>query len=46
MLNHPKRAVETNPAPGTWTVLVSGFEIHASDDRFRLRVTLDGNVVK
>jgi subtilisin family serine protease len=36
----------SNPAAGQWTIIVVGFEIHTATDRFDLRVTLDGKVVK
>jgi subtilisin family serine protease len=45
-LNMPEVAVINNPAAGNWTVLVRGFEIHTATDKFELRVSLDGNVVK
>ncbi len=45
-LNNPEKAVITNPAAGTWLVLVDGFEIPTLGDRFSLRVSLDGNVVQ
>jgi subtilisin family serine protease len=45
-LNDPERAVLTNPAAGQWLVIVDGFGIPAGKDKFELRVSLDGNVVK
>jgi hypothetical protein len=44
--NNPEVAVVTNPAAGNWTVVVRGFEIHTGTDKFELRVSLDGKVVK
>jgi subtilisin family serine protease len=44
-LNAPESAVFTNPMPGTWTVFINGFEIHTVEDKFEVRVALDGNVV-
>jgi serine protease AprX len=45
-LNNPELVFVDNPASGPWTVLVSGFELHTTDDRFELRVALDGKVVR
>jgi subtilisin family serine protease len=45
-LDNPEVVVIKNPAPGTWVALLSGFEIHTRFDRYELRVSLDGNVVK
>jgi subtilisin family serine protease len=45
-LNNPEVAAVTNPIAGNWTVLVQGFEIHTITDKFDLRVSLDGKVVK
>ena len=45
-LNNPEVVTVNNPMTGTWNVLVSGFEIHTATDKFELRVSLDGNVVK
>ena len=43
---NPEVAVVDNPAAGQWLALVDGFEVNTGDDRFELRVSLDGNVVK
>ncbi|HEV8523830.1 MAG TPA: S8 family serine peptidase [Terriglobales bacterium] len=45
-LNAPERVIVNNPAPGTWYVLVDGFAVYGSPERFELRVTLDGQLVK
>lgn len=45
-LRNPEVAVVANPQPGTWVALVDGFEIPTGSDKFELRVSLDGNVVK
>jgi hypothetical protein len=45
-LDNPEVVAIKNPAPGTWVALLSGFEIHTRFDRYELRVSLDGNVVK
>ncbi|MCI0423498.1 MAG: S8 family serine peptidase, partial [Acidobacteria bacterium] len=42
----PEFVQVNNPAAGTWLVLVDGFEIHTGTDKFELRVSLDGKVVK
>jgi subtilisin family serine protease len=44
-LNDPEVAVVKKPMPGTWTALLIGFELHSPDDKWELRVSLDGNVV-
>lgn len=44
-LNSPETATIANPAGGVWTVLVLGFEINTGDDKFELRIALDGKVV-
>jgi subtilisin family serine protease len=41
----PERATVENPAPGTWQVIVDGFNIPAGSDKFQLRVTLDGHIL-
>jgi subtilisin family serine protease len=43
-LNNPEVATVTTPQPGTWIVLVDGFNIPAGSDKFELRVSLDGKV--
>jgi subtilisin family serine protease len=44
-LDSPEAVTITNPTTGTWYVLVTGFEVNAWKERFKLRVALDGNVV-
>ena len=44
-LNSPEILTITDPAPGVWTMLVNGFELHTKDDDYQLRVALDGKVV-
>ena len=44
-INSPEVVNIANPAAGTWYVLVTGFEINAWKERFKLRVALDGDVV-
>ena len=44
-INSPEVVNIASPAPGTWYVLVTGFEINAWKERFKLRVALDGDVV-
>jgi hypothetical protein len=41
----PERATVENPVPGTWQVIVDGFNIPAGSDKFQLRVTLDGHIL-
>jgi subtilisin family serine protease len=53
-LDSPERAVLADPAPGTWTVLVSGFTIwpqghsghHPGKDTYTLTATADGHRLK
>jgi hypothetical protein len=45
-LNNPEKVVLTNPAPGQWLALIDGFDIPTGSDKFELRVSLDGKVVK
>jgi len=45
-LNSPEVATVLSPTPGTWYVLIDGFDIPAGSDTFALRVTLDGKLVK
>lgn len=44
-LNSPEFATVFSPMAGDWTALVSGFELHSNDDKYDLRIALDGNVV-
>jgi subtilisin family serine protease len=44
-INSPEFVRIANPVSGTWTVLVSGFEVNAWKESFKLRVALDGSVV-
>ena len=45
-LDSPERAVVNGPMGGLWFAVISGFEVHSGDDKYELRVTLDGNVVR
>src|SRR6185503_4622498 len=45
-LNDPERATVINPTPGTWFVVISGFDIPSGSDKYELRVTADGKLVK
>jgi subtilisin family serine protease len=45
-LNSPEKATVLNPIPGTWLVLIKGFDIPAGSDKYELRVALDGKVIK
>ena len=45
-LNDPEQAIVLNPLPGTWQVLIDGFDIPAGSDKYELRVSLDGKVTK
>lgn len=45
-LDNPEVVTIPDPAPGTWVALLSGFEIHSRFDRYELRVSLDGSVIK
>jgi hypothetical protein len=44
-LNVPENVAIANPTPGLWKALVQGFELHTTDDKYDLRIALDGNVV-
>ena len=44
--NNPEVVVINNPAPGTWRAIVRGFEVNTDSDKYELRVSLDGKVVK
>jgi len=44
--NSPEVAAIANPLPGTWLAIVNGFQIHAGSDKYELRVSLDGKVLK
>jgi hypothetical protein len=45
-LSNPETATVTKPMAGTWTVLVHGFEVNTATDKFELRVSADGKVMK
>jgi hypothetical protein len=45
-LNDPELANVSNPIPGTWSVVIVGFNIPTGSDKYELRVALDGKVVK
>jgi subtilisin family serine protease len=44
-LRNPELAFVLDPMPGAWLALVSGFEVHTGDDKYELRISLDGNLV-
>ena len=44
-LSAPERVVINNPKPGVWSVRMFGFQVNSGDDKYELRVALDGNVV-
>jgi hypothetical protein len=44
-LSNPEHVAVHTPASGTWLVLVDGFDIATLEDKFDLRVALDGTVV-
>jgi len=45
-LNSPEQVAINNPVAGTWVVIVSAFKVPTETDKFELRVSLDGKVVK
>jgi hypothetical protein len=45
-LNDPEHATVSNPTPGTWFVVIVGFDIPSGSDKYELRVSLDGKVIK
>jgi len=45
-LNDPERANVPNPIPGTWFVVIDGFDLPTEVDKFRLSVFLDGRIVR
>ena len=44
-LSDPEHVLVYNPIPGTWTVVINGFEVHVASDKYELRVSIDGTVV-
>jgi subtilisin family serine protease len=44
-LDAPESFTIIAPDPGIWTFLIDAFELHTTDDRYKLRVALDGVVV-
>ena len=42
----PEQAAIIDPRPGTWRVQVNGFAMPAGEDRYKLRVAIDGRVVR
>jgi len=44
--NSPQSIVVNNPTPGTWQVYLVPFVMNTQSDKFELRVTLDGQVVR
>jgi len=45
-LNNPERTVINNPAQGPWVVVVSGRNIQTDTEKFELRISLDGKVLR
>jgi len=45
-LNIPETVTIDAPAQGQWIVLLDGFEVWSGTDKYQLRVTLDGKVVR
>lgn len=45
-LDAPESFTIIAPDPGIWTFLIDGFELHTADDRYKLRISLDGVVVR
>ncbi len=46
MLNNPEQVDISNPKTGAWMAIVDGFAINTGDDKFELRIELDGKVLK
>jgi subtilase family protein len=44
-LDDPETVAIANPKAGTWTAVLLGFEVNSVDDKFELRVSLDGILV-
>ncbi|MCC6862874.1 MAG: S8 family serine peptidase [Bryobacterales bacterium] len=44
--NSPEYADIDNPMPGTWYALVDGFTVYTAGDPFKLRVKIDGAVIR
>jgi subtilisin family serine protease len=42
----PEQMAILDPTPGTWRVQVNGFAMPAGEDRYKLRVTVDGRVAR
>jgi len=45
-LNNPEVVSIKNPPAGRWLVIVNGFTIFTEQDKFELRIALDGKIVK
>jgi subtilisin family serine protease len=45
-LNAPEQTTIVDPSPGQWTALVYGFEMPVQPDQFKLRIVIDGTVVR
>jgi subtilisin family serine protease len=45
-ISNPEKVSITNPAAGQWVALVDGFEIPRGEDKYELRISIDGVVVK
>jgi len=44
-LSDPERVVINNPKPGVWQVLLFGSTVNSIEDKYELRVSVDGNVL-
>ena len=45
-VSNPEVVGIDKPAAGTWTAIVTGIDVPTGSDKFELRVSLDGNVLK
>ena len=45
-LDNPESVLVNKPMPGDWMVVIHGFEVHVPDDRYELRVKIDGAIVR
>ncbi len=43
-LDSPENVIINNPIAGGWIAIVAGFEFHTPDDKYKLRIALDGIV--
>jgi len=42
-LDIPERVTITDPTPGTWNVMITGFMLHGFEDKYELRITDQNN---